>query len=446
MAVTKGRATGRTPKGAVVRNPVKGGEGYAFALRFTAYGKRRYVSLGRPEDGWTEQKAEEELRVVLAGVRDGTWEPWEPVAEPEQPEDEPTFHVFASEWFDATRDEWRESTRLDYEWQLRVHLLPFFEHHRLSQVTIAEVDRYRHSKLARNREIEAAAAKGKPIMRKYTDARGAHHDRPERPLSVTSINKTITRLGQILEVAVERDLIDRNPVRVNPRNRKIKTSRPDRAYIDRPEHAEALLDAAGQLDRDARSNGHIARRALLSTLTYAGLRISEALDLEWRDVNLAAGRLRVRNSKTVAGTRYVDLLPVLQDELTTLKANAANAEPGAYVFPSAAGTRQDRNRARNRVLAPAVKLADKHLHAGGLTPLPEGLTLHALRRTSISVRVALGDDLSYIMEQHGHVDPAVTFGVYAKPMRPEDRVRWRALVGVEGDPVTGPAEVAPQVA
>jgi hypothetical protein len=55
-------------------------------------------------------------------------------------------------------------------------------------------------------------------------------------------------------------------------------------------------------------------------------------------------RLHVRNSKTDAGVRYVDLLPVLRDELGALK--ASRDEAGEFVFPSAAGTRQDRNRVR----------------------------------------------------------------------------------------------------
>src|ERR1700677_1187213 len=160
---TKTRAT----KGTVVRSPVKTahdrtGErsGYAYALRFTAYGERRYVTLGRSDDdpAWTQQKAEEELKKVLAEVRAVTWEPWNPVEEPEQPEQEPTFHVFASQWFADNKDEWRESTRLDYEWQLKVHLLPFFKDHTLSDITIAEVDRYRQQKVARARAVEAAAA------------------------------------------------------------------------------------------------------------------------------------------------------------------------------------------------------------------------------------------------------------------------------------------------
>jgi hypothetical protein len=49
----------RPPKGEVVRNPTR--DGFKFALRFTAYGKRRYVTLGSPEDGWSEARAAAEL-------------------------------------------------------------------------------------------------------------------------------------------------------------------------------------------------------------------------------------------------------------------------------------------------------------------------------------------------------------------------------------------------
>jgi hypothetical protein len=40
----------------------------SWAIRFTAYGKRRFVSLGRPEEGWNRQRVEAELRHVLADV------------------------------------------------------------------------------------------------------------------------------------------------------------------------------------------------------------------------------------------------------------------------------------------------------------------------------------------------------------------------------------------
>jgi hypothetical protein len=62
------------------------------------YGKRRYVTLGT--DGWNRQRAEAELRHVLADVERGLWRPHEP--EPvEAPAQVPTFHQFASKWLAA---------------------------------------------------------------------------------------------------------------------------------------------------------------------------------------------------------------------------------------------------------------------------------------------------------------------------------------------------------
>ena len=75
----------------------------------------------------------------------------------------------------------------------------------MPQITVAEVDRYREFKVR------------------------------EGVLSAESINKTITRLGQILAVAEERDLIPRNPVRVNTRNRKLKAKRKRPVWLDSAE-------------------------------------------------------------------------------------------------------------------------------------------------------------------------------------------------------------------
>ncbi|MGZ6563286.1 MAG: tyrosine-type recombinase/integrase [Solirubrobacteraceae bacterium] len=156
--------------------------------------------------------------------------------------------------------------------------------HRLSQITIAEVDRYRATKVR------------------------------ERVLSPTSINKTITRLAQILEVAVEYQLVDSSPAK--GKRRRVKASRPAPVWLDRADHIAALLAAAGELDRGARRDRqHVPRRAMLAMLVFAGLRIGELLELRWRDVDLTSGRITVRASKTDAGVRQVDMLPALRDEL-----------------------------------------------------------------------------------------------------------------------------------
>jgi Phage integrase, N-terminal SAM-like domain len=103
-------------------------ESGVWALRFRAYGRRQYVTLGTAKDGWTQAKAQTELQNVLADIRRGIWQPAEPVSAPEVNRD-PTFHEFASQWFEANQGEWRPKTVRDYEWQLTSHLLPFFKHH-----------------------------------------------------------------------------------------------------------------------------------------------------------------------------------------------------------------------------------------------------------------------------------------------------------------------------
>jgi hypothetical protein len=51
-----------------------------------------------------------------------------------------------------------------------------------------------------------------------TDKRGRTYQRQRRPLSNTSINAMITLLGQMLQQAVDYELIARNPVRVGGRS------------------------------------------------------------------------------------------------------------------------------------------------------------------------------------------------------------------------------------
>jgi integrase len=251
----------------------------------------------------------------------------------------------------------------------------------------------------------------------------------EQVLSADSINKTITRLGQILAVAEERDLIPRNPVRVNTRNRKLKAKRRRPVYLDSAEQIAAMIDAATDLDAkpEARTAG---RRALIATLVYAGLRIGEASALTWQDIDLANGRISVGDSKTEAGVRLVDILPALHDELTSHR--QANADAGAddLVFPTSSGSRRDKDNAREHVIRPVVAHAETLLARRGQQPLPEGVTAHKLRHTFASILFVRGEDPPYVMAQLGHTDPAFTLRVYAHAMRRDegDTERLKALV------------------
>jgi integrase len=389
----------RRATGQVVERQLKGGR--VFALRFRAYGKRRYLTLGTVEEGWSRTRAEEELANVLADVRRGIWRA-DVRQEAAEPAPEPSFHEFASEWLAGLRSEGlSENTLKDYAWQLSNHLLPFFARHRLSEISIAEVDRYRQEKVR------------------------------EGEISATSINKTITRLAQILEIAVERELIERNSAR--GKRRRLKERRPERTWLDRAEQIAALLGAGGELDAEARVDRQATpRRAFLATLTLAGLRISEALDLRWRDVDLSAGRLRVTDSKTDAGVRLIDLLPALREELSAHKTETRFGGPDDFVFPTESGRRQDRNNARRRVVVKSVERASENLIARGHNPLPEGITPHSLRRTFISLLLATDSEVPYVMRQVGHSDPKVTLSIYAQVMYRGEGERERLKAVVEG--------------
>jgi integrase len=300
------------PAGTLPPNQI-GGYGFwtgfgSIAAPASFHSHREHITINS-RDGGTEAKAREELHNVLADVRRGIWRPDAPAAAPE-PVVDPTFHEFSSEWLAARENELRPNTLLDYRWQLTDHLLLFFANHRPSQISVRAADRYRRLKVR------------------------------EAQLSPNSINKTLTRLGQILEVALEYELVDVNSARVGGRRRRVRAVKPPQTYLDRAEQIVALLNAARELEAEARRDFKSGRPAFLSVLTFAGLRISEALAPRVRDVDLVAGRLRMIDSKTPTGVRYVDLLPIVREDLATRKATLPDTRPDALMSRRApAGTR-----------------------------------------------------------------------------------------------------------
>jgi integrase len=110
----------------------RGKDGTTFALRFRAYGERRYLTLDRAKVK-TREKAKEELDNLLADVRRGIWRPHE--AAPVAPRAEPTFHVYSSEWVGRRSVEVDTRTVEYFKWALSNHLLPYFAAMRPSEIT-----------------------------------------------------------------------------------------------------------------------------------------------------------------------------------------------------------------------------------------------------------------------------------------------------------------------
>jgi integrase len=435
---------GRPATGSVV-HPTP--EQPCFALRFRAYGKREYITLGRPEDGWTTAMAERELAVVLRDVDLRIWRA--PQKDPAPaPAEEPRFLQFAADWFAAKKLELEKNTARSYQNDLRKHLLPFFKDHTLSQITVKEIDRYRQQKVRESAEVAAAIDAGRPRMVKVIDPRGRSYMRPERPLSPRSINMHIDLLSQILTVAVDHDHIPRNPAVGKRRRLKVTKARP--VYLDSAEHVAVLLEAAADLDsRDQvvivkdrrgrtytqrRHNQTTGRRAAIAILLLGGPRVSAGGALLERDLDLANGRFDVGRDKTEAGMREVDTLPLLREILIEHRQQKIReglpTGPDDPVLITSTGKARDRHNLRKDIVAPVVRRAEELLAERGGQPLPVGITPHKLRHTFASILVAIGKDPTYVMNQLGHTDPAFTLRVYAHMMRrsEEERERLKALV------------------
>jgi len=115
-----------------------------------------------------------------------------------------------------------------------------------------------------------------------------------------------------------------------------------------------------------------------------------------------------------------------------LQAQTCFAGPDDFVFPTECGRRQDRNNARRRVVVKSVERASENLIGRDRHPLPEGIMLHSLRRTFISLLLATGAEVPYVMRQVGHSDPKVTLSIYAKVMYRGEGERERLKAVVEG--------------
>jgi integrase len=239
---------------------------------------------------------------------------------------------------------------------------------------------------------------------------------PGARLGPGQVNQTIETLAQILEAAQEYGILDpnqRNPAR--GRRRRMREPKPQRSWVE-AEQLPSLLEAAKP-----------SLRALLSTLAGAGLRVGEAVALNWSNVNLATGTIRVGKAKTDAGTgREVDLPLGPADELRAHRARCRGARPSDPVFVNQRGRRQTVRNVEKRIKT-AIRKSNLRLTELGIEPISERVTPHSLRRTYASLRAALGDDPVYIAEQIGHTDVSFTLRVYAKAVKRRERLNGAYL-------------------
>ena len=211
----------------------------------------------------------------------------------------------------------------------------------------------------------------------------------------SSIHKTLTLLGGMLQRALESGRINRNPARLVR-----KVGRPAKREVRplAPSTVEALRAASRA--RDA---------TLISVLAYAGLRPQEALALRWGDirertilVERAVSLGEEKDTKTHAH-RTVRLLAPLREDLLAWRMRCGRPRDGALVFPGPEGRLWSKTTYDNW----RKRAFDRALEKAGV----DGATPYTLRHSFASLLLHEGRSVIYVARQLGH-DARLTLGTY----------------------------------
>lgn len=322
------------------------------------------------------------------------------------------FDEYAREWVRScqgrTRRGFDEDTRAAYERALELYAIPHFR-----STPLRDVDR---------ESVNALIAK---LQR--------------RDLSAASIAKYIAPVRALFSDAVENGKLATNPALGLKINAKAaRAAGPD---VDELERVKLMTRAELAAVLEAIPERH---RLAFEVMAQTGCRISEALGLEWGDLQARGDvttlrierqwyRGKLKRPKTAAGVRTIDLPPGLARKLWDLGGDATGP-----ILRTRTGARvSDRNLAR--VLEAAAKCAS----------VP-GVTHHSFRHTHGSILLDQGWTIAEVAERLGHANPAITAAVYSHRMR--DRQRELSFLDGLGngwamqgpETAANPASVEPQ--
>ena len=297
-----------------------------------------------------------------------------------------TLHAYAHQWIVAytgrTSRGFREETRTRYKRQLEQYLLRHFG------------DR-----------VELKAIGPKQI--KSFIAWLCDEEEQGRRLSDATVQRIMAPVKAMLATAVEDEIIYRDPAA------KVRLPNREAANVDEDEPVRAMSRAQlsaflGAVDP--------RWRTFFDFLTVTGVRISEAIALQWRHVQLTGsnpsvkirqrivdGRLGAPKSKY--GKREIPIPHQLVVELIKQRRLTEWPQDDDYVFTSTTGTALLPSNVFSRVLKPAGDAAD----------VP-WIGFHTFRHTCASMLISAGRNILQISRWLGHHDPGFTLRRYGSLM------------------------------
>jgi integrase len=222
--------------------------------------------------------------------------------------------------------------------------------------------------------------------------------------SVETVNRTLRTMKAVLLFALERELLERN---VMQRFRPFEGGKEER-HVNRDAYSESEVQAI-------LAAAKTQERALIGLLALAGLRPGEAYALDWSDVDLDGGCLRVARSwdhrggqfvepKTKAGNRTVPISGCLVEALS---AHQMQSDKTGLVFANANGKPMNPSNVRRDIWVPLKKRA-----------AVRNLDLYWLRHTFASLGRTAGESAFNVARMMGHAKGTLVDQVYAHTMQP----------------------------
>jgi integrase len=234
-------------------------------------------------------------------------------------------------------------------------------------------------------------------------------------LSAGSVRIVYATLRAMLNAAIDDGLITSNPAaRLGKTLGLIKSSK------QRQEEIKAMnRDQLTAFELAALETVSLTLSTMFLVMARTGIRIGEAIALEWDRVNLDSRTVRVEmtyskgrlHSPKSGHGRDVDLSRQAVESLRKLRTEqletwfrkGQKGEEPALVFPSATGTLFDTcnvEKAFKQVLKKAK--------------LPAHFTPHCLRHTYASLLLQQGESVAYVQRQLGHASVQLTVDTYGR--------------------------------
>src|SRR5574344_450963 len=157
-------------------------------------------------------------------------------------------------------------------------------------------------------------------------------------------------------------------------------------------------------------------------MVYTGMRPGEIISLTWNDIDFEKKRIavdkttvngKVGDVKTESSVRYVDIIPVLEDELKNLYKETGNNK---YLLLSSFNKpfySHDIIAKRFKELLMDINIKERKLYN--------------LRHTFASMMISQGQNILWVSRMLGHKDISITLKVYTKFIKENDDDRLNNL-------------------